>query len=169
MFAVIENGVLARYPANPIADNPDTSFGEGWSGGVVNGTEYVTVVPIDQPAYDPMTQNCVEGDPKLIKKVWEQAWDVSAASTQEQADRLTAWRDTLRVTRFQAKATMLQQGILSQVEALIAQADALTQLAWNDALTFERQSPLLNHLAAQLGMTDAEIDDFFVAASQVTA
>ena len=73
------------------------------------------------------------------------------------------------VTPFQAKAASLQAGLLPAVEAALATASPIAQLAWSDATEFTRDSPTINALAAQLGLTDAQVDDLFIAASQVFA
>lgn len=75
------------------------------------------------------------------------------------------------VTRFQALAALEIAGKLTAVEAVIANpaTSRLAKLAWDNALTFERTSPTLNALAAQIGMTDADLDALFVAAEQITA
>jgi len=79
------------------------------------------------------------------------------------AEELAAWRANVAVTRFQAKAAMLQAGLLSQVEALISEADPLTQLAWQEA-GFDRSSDLVASLGAQLGLSETEVDDLFIVA-----
>ena len=71
------------------------------------------------------------------------------------------------VTRFQAFAALMQAGRLTQVQTYMQTAPALTQLAWNEAVTFERGSNLLESLGTQLGMTSAQIDALFIAASQI--
>ena len=73
------------------------------------------------------------------------------------------------VTPFQAKAAILQAGLLPAVEAALATASPIAQLAWSDATEFTRDSPTIAALAAQLGLTDAQVDDLFIAASQVFA
>lgn len=73
------------------------------------------------------------------------------------------------VTPFQAKAAILQAGLLPAVEAALAAASPIAQLAWSDATEFTRDSPTIAALAAQLGLTDAQVDDLFIAASQVFA
>jgi hypothetical protein len=72
------------------------------------------------------------------------------------------------VSRFQAKAAMLQAGLLDQVELLIAGGDAVTQLAWAEAVEYRRDSPLINSLAAAMDMTAEQVDDLFIAAGQVS-
>jgi len=77
------------------------------------------------------------------------------------------YREKLNCSRLQAKAVMYQYGILSQVEDLIAGSDFITQLAWNEATTFRRISPIIEAMKANLtwpdGSTidDVEIDSMF--------
>jgi hypothetical protein len=73
------------------------------------------------------------------------------------------------VSRFQARAILHLDGNLTTVEALVAQADALTQLAWADAQEFRRSSPSIAAIANALGWTDAYLDDLFTRASLIEA
>ncbi len=73
------------------------------------------------------------------------------------------------VSRFQAKAALAQAGLLDDVEAAIAQADATTKLAWSDAMQFERASPTIAALAAALSLASAQVDDLFRQASTIRA
>ena len=75
------------------------------------------------------------------------------------------------VTRFQALATLAAGGWLDTVHVYI---DALPRnnvqrLAFENATDWERISPTVNALAAMLGLTDAQVDDLFIAAAQVSA
>ena len=47
--------------------------------------------------------------------------------------------------------------------------DDIVRLAWENAAEWERSSPTLAALATMLGLTDAQVDDLFIAASQVSA
>jgi len=73
------------------------------------------------------------------------------------------------VSRFQARAALLQIGKLADAEAVVAQADAITQLAWSEAIEWKRSSPALNGLAEAIGLTQPEIDDLFRAAAEIEA
>lgn len=75
------------------------------------------------------------------------------------------------VTRFQALATLSAAGHLPTIRTYIAtlSEDNITRLAWENAADWERTSPTVNALATMLGLTDTEVDDLFVAASQVSA
>jgi len=75
------------------------------------------------------------------------------------------------VTRFQALAVLAAGGYLDTVRTYIATLgeDNITRLAWENAADWERTSPTLNALATMLNLTSTEVDDLFVAASQVSA
>jgi hypothetical protein len=69
------------------------------------------------------------------------------------------------VTPRQVRLLLLQQGLLDQVEAMIATQDKATQITWDYALEFRRNDPLLVNLSKNLGLSDKQIDQFFMAAS----
>lgn len=74
-----------------------------------------------------------------------------------------------RVTRFQGMAVLYSAGLLGAIEAYMAlpSTNALTKLAWTNAPTFERNSRFTLGMAAILGMSDAQIDAFFIQANQI--
>lgn len=72
------------------------------------------------------------------------------------------------VTAFQAKAALLAVGLLDDVEAAVAAADRLVQIAWASAATFERTSPTIAALAGAIGLDEAALDDLFRAAARIT-
>ncbi|MTH78756.1 hypothetical protein [Paracoccus aestuariivivens] len=82
---------------------------------------------------------------------------------------LTAERARMVCSRFQARASLLQAGLLQAAEVAVAEADALVQLAWADAGEFRRHSPTIAALGARLGLSDEQIDDLFRSAMQITA
>lgn len=71
------------------------------------------------------------------------------------------------ITPRQCRLVLMAQGLLGQVEAMIAAQDEATRITWEYALEFRRDDPLLNQLAVNLGLTDAEIDQFFIAAAEL--
>lgn len=75
------------------------------------------------------------------------------------------------VTAFQAKGALLQDGSLPAVEAIMAAptTPALLKLAWREALYFERDSPGILWLAAQLSWTSDRLDALFVTAFGIKA
>lgn len=85
------------------------------------------------------------------------------------AEALAAERESMVCSRFQAKAALHLAGLLPAVETAIAQADPVTQLAWAEAVEYQRNSPTILALAAALELTDEQVDDLFRTAMQITA
>lgn len=73
------------------------------------------------------------------------------------------------VSAFQAKAALTQAGLYDKAAAAAQAAGGFMFLAWSTATEFERSSPNIATLAAGLGLTDAQVDDLFRAASKITA
>ena len=73
------------------------------------------------------------------------------------------------VTRFQALAALHLAGKLEQVEAIMTspETDVLTKLAWNNAQTFKRQSPMVLSMATLLELTETDLDNLFITASGI--
>lgn len=70
------------------------------------------------------------------------------------------------VTKFQAKAALLLDGQLQAVEDLVAQSDAMTQLAWREA-DFSRSSPMIASMASILEWDNEYLDDLFRRAARI--
>ena len=71
------------------------------------------------------------------------------------------------ISRFQAKAVLLQMELLDDVETLIASASPIVKLAWENAIEFNRQSPSLLAMASALGLSSEQLDALFIEASKV--
>lgn len=82
---------------------------------------------------------------------------------------VSSMREAMVVSRFQARAALLGAGLLAQVEAAVAAADPVTQMAWADAIEFRRNSPTIAALSSAIGLTDTQLDDLFNAAAQIHA
>lgn len=74
----------------------------------------------------------------------------------------------MQVTAYQARAALLAANLLDDVEAAVSVSpDRNLKLAWEHALHFERTSPMIASMAAALGMSDEQLDELFLNASQV--
>ena len=75
------------------------------------------------------------------------------------------------VSRFQARAALLQAGLLDDIEAYMADpaTDPFVRLAWQDAQVFKRNSPTVLSLQPLLGLTDGQLDDLFRFAATIVA
>jgi hypothetical protein len=47
--------------------------------------------------------------------------------------------------------------------------DMMAKLAWADAQEFKRTSPTIATMAAELGLSDTDLDDLFTQAAQIDA
>ena len=79
----------------------------------------------------------------------------------------------VEIIRAQGKAILTLQGLMPAVQSYI---DAITEpeesmrasLAMNDAAVWRRyDSPFLLKAAEELGLTDEQLDDLFIAASKI--
>lgn len=75
------------------------------------------------------------------------------------------------VTRFQALAALHLANKLTAVQAIMAapETPVLAKLAWDNALSFERNSPTLLMLAGAIGMTSQDLDALFTEAAGLSA
>ena len=71
------------------------------------------------------------------------------------------------VSMRQARLALHGAGLLDDVEAAVALADKAVQIEWEFSSELRRDWPTLVGLATALSLTDAQIDDLFIAASQL--
>lgn len=119
----------------------------------------------------PFTANLSDPEP-LGAAVFAAAQEVAEPYVEPVIDPaavLAEERAGMVVSRFQARAAMLQADLLAAVEAAVAAADPMTQLAWSDATEWRRTSPTIATLGAALGLTEAQLDDLFRAAALIEA
>lgn len=57
--------------------------------------------------------------------------------------------------------------VQTAINGLTGPDKSIAQIAWDYAITFERESPLLISLALSLGLTESQIDDIFLNASKL--
>ena len=86
-YAKINGDVILEFPSYPQRDHPNTSFGDGWTGGDVEGNTYVLVEVEDTPATDYLTQDTEVEAPKKVKGQWVVKTKVKDISPEEKAKR----------------------------------------------------------------------------------
>jgi hypothetical protein len=72
-----------------------------------------------------------------------------------------------RITRLQGMLMLQQIGKYDEVDAIMIQAPRPTQIAFYNANYWERDSKMINEAGQIIGMSETELDQFFVAASQI--
>lgn len=73
------------------------------------------------------------------------------------------------ISRFQARAALLDAGLLADVEIALADADPLTQLAWAEAVEWRRDSPTIAAIGSAIGLREEDIDNLFIEAAKIKA
>ena len=71
------------------------------------------------------------------------------------------------ITMRQARLALLGAGLLDDVEAAVAQAPRAVQIEYEYSSELHKDWPTLVMLAAALGMTDEQVDQLFITASQL--
>lgn len=72
-----------------------------------------------------------------------------------------------QVSAMQAKVALSRAGLLPIVQTWVNGQDTETQLIWNSATIFNRNSTLIANASAALGLTPAQIDQLFITASAI--
>jgi hypothetical protein len=77
-----------------------------------------------------------------------------------------------QVTRAQGKVVLIQMGLWQAVQAYVAAIEdtmqrTIAEVAVYETLHWQRNSPFLNQAATALGITQAQMDQLFIQASEV--
>ena len=86
-YAKINGDTILEFPSYPQRDHPNTSFGDGWTGGEIEGNTYVLVEIEDTPQTDYLTQDTEVEAPKKVKGKWVQKTKVKDITPEEKAKR----------------------------------------------------------------------------------
>ena len=121
-------------------------------------TNNENIIRLSDKATIPMSEE--NGDYKNYLK-----W-VEEGNTPEPADIIPVPVPQI-ISRFQAKAVLLQMELLDDVETLMTSASPIVKLAWENAIEFNRQSPSLLVMASALGLSSEQLDALFIEASKV--
>lgn len=74
------------------------------------------------------------------------------------------------LSSYQAKLALFNAGLLDSVQSLIDHPDTPTnvKLAWQEGLSFRRDNPMIAMIATQMGLTESDVDDLFIAGEQLS-
>tara|TARA_R110002050_G_C8889029_1_gene509336 strand:+ start:1045 stop:1509 length:465 start_codon:yes stop_codon:yes gene_type:complete len=104
MYVFAPNQTVETFPysiGNLRRDNPNTSFPRNPSDELLAEWNVFPVVKQDRPTFDTATQDLNETNPTLSSNQWLQTWSVTAASSDEIAQRTTDKQAEVRAQRDQ--------------------------------------------------------------------
>ena len=104
MYVFAPNQTVETFPysiGNLRRDNPNTSFPRNPSDELLAEWNVFPVVKQDPPTFDAATQDLNESNPTLSSNQWLQTWSVTAASSDEIAQRTTDKQAEVRAQRNQ--------------------------------------------------------------------
>ena len=127
--------------------------------------DYAVVYNSDVPLYDKWTQMCVEGMPVDVDGTYFRTYSV-VDMTESQIEAYLKKNTPSVITPRQLRLQLLTLGLLDEVEALCS-ADKAMSIWFEYSLDFQRNHEMLQAMATQLGLTDADMDNFFIAASKL--
>jgi len=103
---------------------------------------------------------------------WVDAGNTIEAYVPPTADELLQQeRQSMQVSRFQARAALSQAGMLADVQTYMDDVNTpeIERLAWQDAQSFKRLSPTIVNVGTSLGLTDIQMDELFRTAATIEA
>lgn len=136
----------------------------------IEGGLVVNVIEVDPSAIPDWAADWPEAAEAGPGWLWDgEGFELPPEPEADPAEALAAERESMVCSRFQAKAALHLAGLLPAVEAAIAQADPVTQIAWAEAVEYRRNSPTILALTSALELSDEQVDDLFRAAMQIEA
>jgi hypothetical protein len=134
------------------------------SGGIPNRQ---TFAPGDSLAGKP--QELIDAAAALWTAEAVAEWQEGRPAVPTAEEALAAERAQMQCSRMQARLALHAAGLLATVEAAVAAADVPVQIAWADAVIFQRMSPTIAALQGAVGLTDAQVDELFRTAATLSA
>jgi hypothetical protein len=132
----------------------------------------VELYETDAPEIDPMTQSVMRDGGEFVGGRWQYKWRIDALTPEQIAQR-EAEAIPVSVSMKSARKALILAGIpMATINAAFdaipdATQKELAKVDWEFSSVVRRDSPLVASMASALGLSSAEVDGLFVAASQI--
>lgn len=165
-IAKVVNNQVVEYPyalrPNAKYDHPEVSplpfnWEECKSLGMLESLSAVEVKPSIPPEFDPATQDLVELSPVYLDGEWTEVYEV--------VTRPIYVPQQVEAHKF--RMVLSATGLRSIVEDFVAAADQNVKDAWEYVPFVSRSSLLLNAAKEQLELSNAQVDELFIAAHRI--
>lgn len=117
------------------------------------------------PTYDATTHKIEENGTEVINGLTYKHYDVVELTVEELAT-IAKSKVSQTLTPRQFRLQLLALVLLDEVEAM-ATTDKATQIWFEYSLDFQRSHPMIEAMAVQLGLTQDDMDTFFIEASKL--
>ena len=166
MYIKLINDQIDKFPYSKrqlLQDNPHTSFPKEISDDLLSVWSIYPVRVADDPSFDELTQKLINPDlPEFINNEWVYTKQAVYLTAEELAARVPSV-----VEMAQARLALLNSGLLDTVESNLASMGQAAQIEWEYRTTVRRDNALVVAMKAQLGWTDEQLDNLFIAAAQL--
>lgn len=150
---LLDNVVI--FAGDDLAIDQDGCRGTGWQFRNIDPND-LTLEEVDN-----IPAPFVGGGWSYADGVW-----TSNSVWQEYMDEMNKSLVPISATKRQLRLTLLNMNILSAADTFVAEQSQEVQIYWNDSQDFYRQHQMIISLSAQFGLTEAQVDDIFIVASQ---
>lgn len=161
MYALVQGGDLIAYPYSDFLlrrDHPNVSFPAVMDDGT---RAAFGMIPVEPTAVPP-GKVAVATTAELVEGVWTESHTLE--------DHPPPPIPSV-VTMRQARLALLAAGLLSQVDNVIDGLEepgrSAARIEWEYATELRRNHPLVAALGSALELTEQQIDDLFLAASEI--
>lgn len=121
----------------------------------------------------PFTGRIADYDFTVVDQLIDEAKQCHAEASEPlgETEKLQRWRETAKVSRFQARHQLRKAELRDRVEAIVNSddVDPLIFDAWLDAQEFRRNSHVVKTLAGELGLSAEYVDELFRQAALIEA
>lgn len=153
-------------------DDVARATNSSFAAGTVQVGPYVLVEVAPEPSYNPDTQRIEPAATPTERagQAWLRGWQVVDLSPAEITTIAKAKVPT-SVTMRQGRLALLAAGKLAMVDAAIATLPepqkSAALIEWNYSNELQRNNAFVATLGGALGLTDAQVDQLFIAAAQL--
>ena len=127
--------------------------------------DYRVVFNSEIPQYDKVTQMCVEVSPTKTGEDYFRSYEIINKSEAQIANERKASVPT-QITPRQLRLQLLSSLLLDEVETM-CNTNREMQIWFEYSLDFQRSHPMIEAMAVQLGLTQDNMDNFFIEASKL--
>lgn len=127
--------------------------------------DYRVVYNSEIPQYDTVTQMCVEVSPVKLGEDYFRRYEIINKSEAQIANERKASVPT-QITPRQLRLQLLSDSLLDEVETM-CNANREMQIWFEYSLDFQRNHPMIEAMGTQLGMSESDMDTFFIEASKL--